>query len=110
MPSGVYKRTKKHKRKLSLALEGKPGRVLGKHWKLSNETKNKMSLARKGDKNPKWKGDKVGYSGLHTWVKKHFGKADHCAHCGLDKIPKDKKRYFHWANKSHKYLRNLTDW
>jgi len=41
MPSGVYRRTEEHIRKLR-----------GRHWKLSEETKKKLSIAFKGKKRP----------------------------------------------------------
>jgi hypothetical protein len=31
-----------------------------------------------GVKNPQWKGDDVGYSGLHKWLRKNYGSADRC--------------------------------
>lgn len=77
----------------------------GKKW--SEEAKEKMSLARKGiytnEKHPQWKGDKVGYQALHTWVNRHLGKAIWCCHCMSCKN-------IQWANISHKYLRDLNDW
>ena len=63
-----------------------------------------------GNKAWNWKGDKVGYRSLHTWIIRKLGKANHCKSCGLDKIPKGKKRYFDWANISQKYKRDITDW
>lgn len=48
MPKGVYIRTKVIRNNL------------GKHWKLSEETKQKMSIAKKGVKRP-WPKGKVGH-------------------------------------------------
>ena len=50
MPSGVYKRTDAHK--ISIGNSAR-----GRHWKLSEETKRRMSLAKKG-KSSHWKGKK----------------------------------------------------
>lgn len=58
-----------------------------------------------GDKKPNWKGTEVGYFGLHDWIRRQLGKPSECKHCGTMKA----KRY-DWANKSHNYLRDLTDW
>ncbi len=55
--------------------------------------------------NHKWKGDKVGYRGLHGWVSRRLGKPNKCEHCG-----DISKRKYEWANKSHKYLRDINDW
>lgn len=44
-------------------------------------TPARLSIMREmvlGDKNPYWKGDDVGYAGLHTWLNITYGKADRC--------------------------------
>jgi len=69
------------------------------------------------ENSPEWKGDNVGYIGLHQWVKKHLGKPDRCDYI-LCKYPRknsggrlliNPKRY-EWANKSQLYKRDLEDW
>ena len=57
-----------------------------------------------GIKNKVWRGDDVGYGALHDWVREKLGKPEFCEFCG-----KNGKR-LHWANKDHKYKRNLFDW
>lgn len=57
------------------------------------------------EKNKNWKGDKVGYHGLHIWVAKHLGKPNKCEDCGTTKAKR-----FEWANISKNYRRDLTDW
>ena len=73
------------------------------------ELKKKLSDLRKGKRfgkeNPNWKGDKVGYSGLHKWVSRHFGKPKECEKCG-----RTGHRIVQWANKTGKYLRERKDW
>ena len=60
-----------------------------------------------GEKNNNWKGNKVGYRALHYWVYTWLGKPKICEFCGKEYIaPKS----IHWANKSGKYLRDLSDW
>lgn len=56
-----------------------------------------------GTNSKQWKGDQVGYFGLHLWVSKHKGKAKKCRECGSD-------NNVQWANKSHEYKRDLSDW
>ena len=56
-----------------------------------------------GDKNPNWKGNDVGYYGIHLWVKKNKKRPKKCSHC-----KKNKKLVL--ANKSGKYKRDLKDW
>lgn len=55
----------------------------------------------------KWKGNDVGYGGLHRWVKKWLGKPCTCEFCGKTGL---KGRQIHWANKSQEYKRDLNDW
>jgi hypothetical protein len=66
-----------------------------------------FSCTRLGSRNPKWIGDKVGYNALHAWVSRRLGKPNTCEKCGKKKLKGCK---IHWANKSKKYLRELSDW
>lgn len=59
------------------------------------------------DKSSSWKGDKVGYRALHNWVEKVLGKPKVCQNCG--KICTTRNS-IHWANKTGKYLRDISDW
>jgi hypothetical protein len=120
--------SEEHKKKISEALKGKKPKnfqlfrqknkeyiekygepMLGKHH--SEEAKIKIGLANKGHKglsginSPNWKGDKVGYDGLHDWIQRERGNPQQCEFCGTTTA----KRY-EWANKSHEYKRDLTDW
>jgi len=54
-----------------------------------------------------WKGEAVEYFGLHHWVNRKLGKPTTCEHCGKTGLT---KHQINWANKSHKYLRDLSDW
>ena len=54
---------------------------------------------------PNWKGDEVGYDGIHSWVEKHLGKPNKCEECGSTS-----KRLYQWSNKSGEYKRDLADW
>ncbi len=54
-----------------------------------------------------WKGDKVSYRSLHHWVVRWKGTPDTCENCGKSGL---KSRQIQWANKSKKYLRDLSDW
>jgi hypothetical protein len=56
-----------------------------------------------GPENPQWKGDQVSYRELHRWVAKHRTKTGECERCGAEGETQ-------WANKSHKYQRDLADW
>ena len=121
--------TEETRRKLSLVLKGrklseesnreKSLRMMG--HSVSEETRKKISightgmkkpwtvppLSKSGIENPMWKGDKVGYGGLHMWVAHYLGKPDTCEHCGKSGLT---GKHINWANKSHHYLRELTDW
>lgn len=56
-----------------------------------------------GEKNRRWKGEKVGYGALHTWLYRQLGKAKKCERCGS-------KKQVQWANKSWEYKRDTKDW
>jgi len=67
---------------------------------------NKTSFKKEqfiGEKNVQWKGNKVGYYALHSWVHRRLGKPKICKKCKSTKNVE-------WANKSHKYKRKITDW
>ena len=55
-----------------------------------------------GEKNRMWKGDYVGYSGLHTWVKRHKPKPVLCEECKTNSP-------YELANISKKYKRDIND-
>ncbi len=115
--------SEKTKRKLSkIAKQKRYGKWM-KGRKFSKETRRKISEAKKkeyqegkrksifskriGEKNHNWKGDKVGYRCLHLWVRRKLGKPTICKLCGKTQ---DKPKSIHWANKSGRYLRDLSDW
>ena len=76
---------------------------LYKGRKMTDEWKKKISESRMGEKHPLWKGEKVGYKALHDWVRRRLGKPQICYMCFSTKS-------IQWANKSHKYRRDVNDW
>lgn len=60
----------------------------------------------KKDKNGQWKGDDVGYFGLHVWIAENCGRAKKCDACGSD----DPDKKYHWANLDSKYSRDINSW
>lgn len=66
--------------------------------------KPKIRFEARGKDHPHWRGNDVSYSGLHYWLYRELGTPQECEHCG-----KTEGR-FTWANKSHKYKRNVNDW
>ena len=102
--------------KMSLSQKGKPKwteeqkKQIGerqKGKKLSEEHKRKIGNAQRGSKGSAWKGDDVGYIGLHIWVNKRLGKPSKCDNCGKENLYGHK---IHWANISKKYKRDIKDW
>lgn len=67
--------------------------------------KDKEFTAIRDGNNVNWVGDKVGYDGLHDWVKVRLGTPSKCEFCGTTE-----KRLYHWANKSRLYKREISDW
>lgn len=64
-----------------------------------------MGWNSKGENSPSWKGDKVGYFGLHYRISNLLGKPNFCELCKRT----DKSRY-EWANVSKEYKSDLSDW
>ena len=83
MPSGVYQRSEKQK-KFMRDLAERPNR---EHF------------------NPHWKGDSVGYSGVHEWMNRTYGRPSECEDCGTSSA-----KCFEWANTSGEYKRDKSDW
>lgn len=81
----------------------------GKTW--SSEVREKMSQARKGtqtnEEHHAWKGNKVCYAALHSWVVRKLGRPTECEWCGKNE---HRKHYIQWANIDHEYKRDLNDW
>jgi hypothetical protein len=125
MPTGIYKRIKKvsgykikdtsnmhhtawNKGKTVASGELKPI-IRTKKWgkNISKANLGKPKFGNRGEKSYCWKGDKVGYSGIHMWVRLKLGQPTKCEMCGKIKL---KGRFIQWANKDHKYKRKLSDW
>jgi len=64
-----------------------------------------MRVGNLGKINGMWKGNKVGYRALHSWIERTLGKAK--------KYSFDSghiSNRYEWANKGHTYRRNTKDW
>ncbi len=96
--------TKGHKinigRKLSLS---KIGNKYPLGCKRSPESNMKNRLAHLGEKNYIWKGNEVGYSALHQWVRRHLPKPELCQRC-------NKKPSIDLANITGYYNRDFENW
>lgn len=74
-------------------------------------------IYKREEEHQNWKGDKVKYVALHQWVYRQLGQPDYCSNPSCIYPRKDSqgklmitpKRY-EWANKSHEYKRELSDW
>lgn len=75
--------------------------MLGK--KLSEEAKRKLIESNSKEKHWNWKGDAVGYNGVHTWGRKNKPKPDVCEMCN-DREPRN------LANVSGEYKRDIGDY
>ena len=73
-----------------------------KRGKRTTEHQAKITESLKGNKYH-FKGDEVGYFGLHSWIRKKLGKPSFCSNGHIAGM-------YHWANKSGEYKRDLDDW
>ena len=77
----------------------------------TEESRMRMSLVKQGSNHWNWQGgigkQKQGYRALHSWINRILGKPDTCSKCGLSGLG---DRKIHWANKSGKYKREVSDW
>ncbi len=72
--------------------------------KISQKLRGRYAPYNLGDRNGNWGGDKVGYSGLHSWVNKRLNKPNECSNCNKETTKLD------LANISQQYKRDLNDW
>lgn len=109
MPTGIYDRTKA-KPNPGLFSKGHDGHKSWQGKKFSDDHREKLAEAKRGkimEQHNGWKGDEVSYSGMHRWLYRNLGQPDACEHCGKSGLS---GRFIHWANKSHEYKRDITDW
>ncbi len=77
-------------------------------WTKSGKCKSCIKIDKcNGENNNYWKGDNASYSEKHKWIKRNYGKANKCEN---EICPVDNPRYFHWANLSGTYKREMSDW
>jgi hypothetical protein len=106
------------KRKISESVSGKNHPLYGKHLsgehkqkigygnlgkRYSKKTKQKMSIVKRNEKHPQWKGNDVGYGALHKWISKNKPKPELCEEC-------NKKKLLELANISGEYKRDINDY
>ena len=111
MPRGIYRRTEEHKRKISES--GK-----GRHWKLSEETKKKMSEAKKNiseNTRRKMRENHKGTLGKHfsEETKRKMSKAhsgiNSCRWKGGIASGKNRKEYKRWKTAERKAEKIMAD-
>jgi len=73
---------------------------------LNHKLSGYHTMAIAGNKNRQWKGDKISYSPLHSWVRRWLGKAWECVYCGKNKL----ETRIGWASISHRAKRDLNDY
>ncbi|MCC6691363.1 MAG: hypothetical protein IT235_07500 [Bacteroidia bacterium] len=80
--------------------------MVRRKYLISKETEScgcRLKESMENENNPMWKGDKVGYYSLHTWVKNRIIKPNKCQMCS-------NVGFVELSNIGHTYKRNLTDW
>lgn len=90
--------TKEARLKVSALMKGR---------KMSEAQKKKLRKPKLGGALRKWHGSVRDYKAIHAWVYRKAGKPCRCQFCGFVSM---EARKLHWANKTGKYLRKLSDW
>jgi hypothetical protein len=76
-----------------------------KSFKHSEKTKKKISLSNTGKKSSQWKGNKAKYQAIHSWIRRHYGKANKCECVDCN----NKSNQYQWALKpGYKYKRDIN--
>lgn len=88
----VSKKTKDKLRKIAIKLGLKPPSRKGIKQTLKH--KIKRGIFKLGIENKRFKGDKIGYSGIHSWLRINYGRANKCEN---KKCPYKNKKRFEWA-------------
>lgn len=57
-----------------------------------------------GERHYLWGGINAHYTAKHDWIRRHYGHASKCEHCGI------KNSKYQWANKDGKYRRGVSDY
>lgn len=81
----------------------KTGRFLKGNVSFSKLNPEKMP---RGKGHPLWKGEKVGYRGLHYWLHREKGVPKKCIDC---KATSDQRK-IQWSNVDGKYHRHIDDY
>lgn len=77
-------------------------KAMGFYGSHSEEAKERMRQSKLAERNPNWIGDKVGYIGLHNWIRRRLPKPEFCIDCGI-------RPAIDLANKGI-YNRSLDNW
>ena len=77
--------------------------VLNMPHKANQTSFKKGHLGIREKDNYMWKGDSVGKKALHIWIRLRLIEPENCPNCG-------KVETLDLANKTGKYLRDLSDW
>ena len=76
------------------------GHVKGQPLRFVNGHNQRLNV---GERHQHWKGDAVGYMGVHNWLRRHKPKAGACSNCG-------RVGRTDWANISGEYRRDFDDY
>lgn len=100
--------------KIGDALRGKPKSSLHIE-RVAQALRGKPHLGARDQHHPHWKGNAVGYCGVHDWVRLRLPVFSNCSFCEIpNRIIIDKRgvarNYLHLANLSGTYKRELEDW
>lgn len=104
-----YKMPQSQKNNIRKAMKkvGAPWMKTDKMRKVMSERFSRYNKGKIEEDSPSWKGNLVGYFGLHSWIRKKLGQPDTCKQCSKSGLT---SHQIHWANISHEYKRDINDW
>jgi len=87
-----------------------PTEAQARYWEsLKKGMKGNKNGFKKGNK-VKWKGNDVGYFGVHVWMVKTYGNPERCEDCGVKGKKIGRRWNIDWSNIDHKYRRVREDY
>lgn len=71
---------------------------------------NRNRIGVRGKNHYRWKGEKITYIPLHSWLRRHYGNPFKCEDCGKIGMKIGRQWNIEWSNCDHRYRRVREDY